>query len=204
MAPLEMFLRAYRSGHNVLSPEMYQHFGGDDILTQIQKYDPNARWTDTDLGGGEGGSAGAGKRLDFDITKMPTSQLPNGQVHGLHGLAPSNGSSAGLINSGYKWDDDLYGNVTDSRNLKKAKPGLLEILGPMLVTLGAPMAAGALAGAGIGVPGLASAVTGSGVGGSAPGWLTNLVKQGPKMLDSKKPNFMTLAQLAMKGLPRVG
>lgn len=187
---------------------MYQYFGGDDILKQLQQYDPNAKWTDTDLGGGEGGSRGTGKRLDFDITKMPTSKLPNGQVHGLHGLAPSNGSSGGLINPGYKWDDPVYGSVTDSKNLKFKREGIDKWAPAIaaLIAMGGPAIAGALAGAGIGGAGLTGAVTGSGVGGSAPSWLTGLVKQGPGMMDKVKAGNwqalgskgagMTLSQLA--------
>ena len=68
MAPLEMFLRAVTSGNTTFTPEMYQHFGGDDILKNLQKYDPSATWTSV-ASGGEGQPEGM--RLDFDVTKLP-------------------------------------------------------------------------------------------------------------------------------------
>lgn len=171
-APLETFLHAYRSGNTVFSPEMYAHFGGEDLLNTLRKYDPNATWTEQDLGGGEGGSQGKGYRLDFDITKMPGSKLPNGRTHELFGLAPAQGR---MLNDKYQWGDDLYGQVTDSRNLRKDAPAWWELVAPLAVSVLAPAAGAALMGSGIGLGvGGTSAVTGAAAGlgaGQIPGAL---------------------------------
>lgn len=176
-APLESFLRAITSGSATLSPEMYQHFGGDDILAQLQKYDPNAKWTDTELGGGEGGSQGWGKRLDFDVTKLPKSQKGTAG----YDLNPANLHTA--LPGSKSYADSVYGDVRNSKEFAPDKEALWTKLAPLAVATLAPMAGAALAGAGIGgVAGLTAGVTGSGVSGNAASWLANLVKQGPGML----------------------
>lgn len=184
-APLETFLHQYRSGHTSLTPELYQLYGGDDLLKAIQQYDPGAHWTDTMTGGGEGGEGTASKRLDFDLTKMPTSKMPNGVERAFHELAPSNMTTAGLKNSEYHWGDDLYGDVTDARNVKHKSEGI-EKFAPLIaaaISFGGPALAGALAGAGIGGAGLTSAATGSGLTGlnsfNLPNWLTQTLGKAP-------------------------
>ena len=144
-APLEMFLRAVTSGNTTFSPEMYAHFGGDDILTQVQKYDPNAKWVDSEIGGGEGGAQGMGKRLDFDITKLPTSKKGTAG----YDLRPANLLTAkpGSVAA----QDDVYGSVRNSSEMY-AKAGLLEQMAPYIAAMiaaGGPALGGALAGMGL-------------------------------------------------------
>jgi hypothetical protein len=209
-APLDIFLRNYRSGHVALTPEMYQHFGGDELLKSLQQFDPNAKWTDTEIGGGEGGSQGMGKRLDFDVTKMPNSKTPGGKDISWSEIAPSNFGSDGLKNPDFKWDDENYGEVTDSRNIKREVSGI-EKYAPLIaaaIAMGGPMAGGLLAGAGIGGgAGFTSAVTGGAAGlgagsvpgalgagtfaGSTPGWATNAVKGLPSSMDKIKGGDLT-------------
>lgn len=173
-APLEMFLRQLRSGNATLTPELYALYGGDKILEQVQKYDPEAKWSDVPISGGEAGEGAMGKRLDFDVTKIPKTTLPNGREMGFWEIAPSNGGSSGLKVDKYKWQDDLFGEVTDSRNLNHGKPAWWELVAPIAVATLAPMLGGALAGAGIGLgaAGSTSAVTGGAAGlaaGNIPG-----------------------------------
>lgn len=195
-APLENFLRAYTSGMTALTPEMYDHFGGDDILEQIRKFDPNAKWKDDVLtSGGEAGSGGiAAKRLDFDISKLPGSQRGSA---GLYDLAPSN-LHANLKNPNLAaYDDPVYGSVRNSREFAPDKMTLLEIIGPLLVSLAAPMAGSALAGMGIGAAGGTAGVTGglAGLGagniasGGVPTWLTKLAYKAPGIARGQANGF---------------
>ncbi len=170
MPALADFLRAVHSGHTTMTPEMYAHFGGDKILAEVQKFDPSAKWTDTSISGGEGGEGQAGKRLDFDITKMPkpkNSDLLNARV-----VADNDEN---LLNKKYKWDDESYGSITDSKNVNH-HVDFLDKYGPMLAALAisvvAPAAApalfGAMSGGALGAAALGAGFT-SGVTGAAAG-----------------------------------
>lgn len=192
MADLAGFLRALQSGHNTLSPEMYAHFGGDDILSKIQKFDPGAKWSDSAMGGGEGGEGPMGKRLDFDITKMPKPK--NTDLLNARAVADNDEN---LINKNYKWDDENYGSISTSKNIDHHVDNI-EKYGPaiaaMMIGMGGPMLGAALMGAGIGGgAGFTSAVTGGAAGlgsgaipgamgagtftaANAPGWLQQLAK----------------------------
>jgi hypothetical protein len=57
---------------------MYDYYHGDDLLKAVKQYDPNAKWTTTTLGGGEGGEGGTGKRLDYD-PRIMAQLLAGGQ-----------------------------------------------------------------------------------------------------------------------------
>jgi hypothetical protein len=180
-SPLETFLHQYTSGHNVLTPEMFQHFGGDDLLAQIKKYDPNATWTDV-VAGGEGQEAG--KRLDFDITKLPKIKTPSGSETGVFGINPANLGK--LRDESAVMDDPLYGKVTPSWNTRY-DPSLMERYAPLIaaaISMGGPALAGALASAGIGgTAGLTAGVTGSGLTGvnslGIPDWLVKQLGKAP-------------------------
>ena len=173
-APLETFIHQLTSGHNVLSPEMYAHFGGDDILAELQKYDPNAKFSDVQYGGQD--STEMGKRLDVDLTKLPTTKA--GAVYEIN---PRNLTDK-VRSEGAVYDDPVYGKVTASTNSIKASDPLWTKLAPLLVSMGGPAMAGALAGMGIGAAGLTGAVTGSGLSGAAtkiPGWLAGQMTKLP-------------------------
>lgn len=197
-APLETFLAAWRSGQNVLTPEMYEYFGGDAMLEQLRKYDPNATFTDTATYGGEGGDGPMGKRLDFDITKLPSVQ----------GIAPydlilSNAHER-IKDPSKVYDDPNYGSVTKVGNFYKDPDAKWTKFAPLFVSLLAPMAGGALAAAGIGAgatAGVTGAAAGLGAGNIAMGGketlLTQLMRKVPNLARQvgDNPNGITLQSL---------
>lgn len=186
-APLADFLSAVTSGHNVLTPEMYAYFGGDKILEELHKYDPNASFTDTEISGGEGGGSGMGKRLDVDLNKLPKSQ--RGSVAAFN-LNPSNlhenlkhpGSAAYL--------DPIYGSVRNSNEFAPDTKTALETWGPIVVA--------ALATAGAALPAMTAyaggtaAVTGGAAGleagnialGGAGNLFTSALQKAPQLANS--------------------
>lgn len=175
-APLETFLHAVTSGYNVLSQEMYDYYGGDAILDALRKYDPDARFTETQMPG-EG--EGVGYRLDFDASKLPASK---GGMAG-YDLNPSNLHDR-TKDSSAVYDDPVYGSVTNSANFYKDADATWTKLAPIAVGMLAPMAGAALAGAGIGgTAGLTAGVTGSGLGGAGtiPAWAAKLIAKAPQL-----------------------
>lgn len=204
-APLRDWLIQQRSGHNVLTPEMYQYFGGDAILQQLQKFDPNAQWSLVDISGGEGGGQGQGLRLDFDYTKLPTVGGPGGG-RGFYdtGLVPAWGGE--LRNSALVYNDPNYGPLTLPQNIKKQKdPGWVK-WAPLVVagaaTLGAGLpalaatagaaelgagaaaevgsaAAGAYGGTGAVTGGVAGLSAGNIAAQGAGSWWTSLLQKAP-------------------------
>ena len=198
-APLETFLHLVTSGHNVLTPEMYAHFGGDAILKELQKYDPNARFTQTQIGS-EGPETGM--RLDFDAALLPKSD------RGLAGfdLNPSN-LHENLRTNRPADEDEVYGSVRNSREFAPDQEALWTKLAPLLVTMGAPMAGAALAGAGIGGAGLTAAATGSGVGGAAtiPQWAAQLIGKAPSLAQKgANGGFDLMSVLSLLAGPAAG
>jgi len=178
------FLHMATSGNSVLSPEMWQYYGGDDLVKALQKYDPNAKVVTTSLGGGEGGDQGDGYRIDVDLSKLPKSSA------GLAGfdLNPSN-LHTNVINPNAVIDDPNYGSVTNSSNFYKEADPLWTKIAPLAVSMVAPMAGAALAGAGIGgAAGLTDAVTGAGLSGvntaNLPQWATQLLTRAPQTASS--------------------
>lgn len=174
-APLETFLHAVTSGHNVLSQEMYDHFGGDAILEALRKYDPDARFTETRMGGDDDR---IGYRLDFDWSKLPETKAGKGWS-----LNPSNLHDH-VKNPNAVYDDPVYGSVTNSANFYKDADATWTKLAPIAVGMLAPMAGAALAGAGIGgTAGLTAGVTGSGLGGAGtiPAWAAKLIAKAPQL-----------------------
>lgn len=178
-APLEAFLRYINSGMQDLTPEMYDSFGGEAILDAVRQYDPDAHFVDTKItSGGEAGGDGIdGKRLVYDVTKMPKSKFGNASLDlrsSDHFPKMRNPSAHGV--------DDLYGDVTNSANLVKPADPTWTKIAPLAVSLAAPMAGAALAGAGIGGAGITAAATGSGLGGAAsiPSWAAQLVTKAPQ------------------------
>ncbi len=174
-APLETFLHAVTSGHNVLTQEMYDHFGGDAILDALRKYDPDARFTETRMGGDDDR---IGYRLDFDWSKLPETKAGKGWS-----LNPSNLHDH-VKNPNAVYDDPVYGKVTNSANFYKDADATWTKLAPIAVGMLAPMAGAALAGAGIGgTAGLTAGVTGSGLGGAGtiPAWAAKLIAKAPQL-----------------------
>lgn len=173
-APLETFLHAVTSGHNVLSQEMFDHFGGEAMLDALRKYDPEARFTETQM---PGENNGTGYRLDFDWSKLPESKAGKGVA-----LNPAN-LHDNVKNKAAVYDDPVYGKVTNSANFYKDADAEWTKYAPLAVSVLAPMAGAALAGAGIGgAAGLTAGVTGSGLGGAAtiPKWAATLVSKAPQ------------------------
>lgn len=185
LAPgLRDWLLQHASGNNVLDQAAYDYFHGDDILRQIQQFDPNARWTPTEIGGGEAGTQGQGLRLDFDVTKLPGVGGPGGGKSIFDaGLVPVYDSNQSLRNADMVYDDPYYGRLTPVQNVNKPKGNpWLEYGGPIAVSLVAPYAAAGLAAAGYGgAAGLTAAATGSGLaaGAASPWWATTAAKSLP-------------------------
>lgn len=181
---LRAWLLQHYGGADVLNQDQYNYFGGDEVLRQVQQFDPNARWTPTDIGGGEGGSAGRGVRLDFDISKLPGVGGPGGGASLFDtGFRPVYDDSK-LYHPDMVYNDALYGNLTPYRNVDQGPAPFLQKYGPLIaaaIAMGGPAAAGALAGAGIGGgAGLTAAATGSGLSGAAaPWWATAATKALP-------------------------
>lgn len=173
-APLETLLSYLNSGYvgQAADDSIIGHFGGDDLLKAAQQYDPNAHWQNV-----TNGDAGAGRSLVVDIEKLPGSKAGKAG----YDLRASNFKESKYLKDPSKIaQDDVYGSVTNSSNFRDDQEAAWTKLAPLLVAALGPMAGAALAGAGIGGgAGLTAGVTGSGVTGSAPGWLTSLVKQGP-------------------------
>ena len=170
-APLAKLLSAVTSGNNVLSPELVDHFGGrEEILAALRSFDPNAMLTETETSGGEGGLGPMGLRLDFDVTKAPKSKM------GTLGYDLRASNFGDLKNPHAVVDDENYGSVTNSANVKKPNDPLWVKLAPLLVSVAAPYAGGALAGMGIGGTAGASANAGTGAGATTAGMSSVSVK----------------------------
>lgn len=177
---LRSWLQQYHSGYNVLPPEMFNMFNGDAILREIQKFDPNARWTQTAQYGGEGGDGPMGYRLDYDVTKLPTVGGPGGGRSIFEtGYVPVQ-DGATLLHPEMTYDDPYYGKITPAQNVKKASDPWWTYAAPIAVGMVAPWAAGALAASGIGgAAGLTAGVTGSGLTSGASSWWSNLLAKAP-------------------------
>lgn len=187
-APLEGFLRAIVSGNNVMTQEVLDAFGGESILEQLRKFDPDARLVESRITqGGEAGWGGEnapdgvkGYRLEFDWSKLPKSQAGSDWS-----INPADHRGGNLIDKGAVYDDPVYGKVTNSSNLRPDQEALWTKLAPIAVSMLAPMAGGALAGMGIGgTAGLTAAATGSGLGSAAssiPSWAVQIIKNSPSL-----------------------
>jgi len=178
---LRMWLLAQQSGSTALTDEMYDYYKGDDILRQVQQFDPNARWVPTALGGGESGNYGVGHRLEFEGGLLPKVGGPGGgKTIFDSGLVPVYDDSQ-LHNGSMVYNDPYYGPLTPMQNVKK-QGNILETALPFIgaaISLGGPALAGSLAAAGIGAGAATGAVTGSGVAagaGASPWWSSWLGK----------------------------
>jgi hypothetical protein len=161
-APLAGWNRADQSGMNRLPDWAYTNYGGDAILEAIRKYDPNAQWSSGSMYGGEAGdSAEQGRRLDYDPRLLPAA------VGNLGWMRPTSILDDQLRNAGMKYYDPMYGWVTDPRNGPKNHTSWWEYAAPLAISLLAPYAAPAIAGA-MGVPAAAAGFT-SGVTAGAAG-----------------------------------
>jgi hypothetical protein len=167
---LRNFLLQYVSGYNVLPQEMYDLYGGDEILRQLQQYDPSAKWVPTATYGGEGGDGPMGYRLEFDPRALPAVDGPGGGKNFFEtGLAPVH-DGEDMYRGEMVYEDPIYGTLTPRQNIKKAADPWWTYAAPLAVGVLAPWAAGGLAAAGVGgTAGLTGAVTGSGVAAAAGG-----------------------------------
>lgn len=195
-APLEGFLRAITSGNNVMTQEVLDAFGGESIIEQLRKFDPDARLVESRItSGGEAGWGGEnapdgvkGYRLEFDWSKLPRSKAGSDWS-----INPADHRGGHLINPSAVYDDPVYGKVTNSGNLRPDKEALWTKLAPIAVSMLAPMAGGALAGMGIGgSAGLTAAATGSGLTGvgTLPKWMVQLISKAPNMASGARNNGM--------------
>lgn len=169
---LSGFLRYYRSGYGNgnTTQEMYDYFGGDDILKALKKFDPNASWGVEDDGNGN-----KSYNLQYDQSKLPTNKF--GQFLDMKPLYNDHND---LYNPTYKYNDQNWGDITATKNVKKAKDPMWTKLAPLVPGIVAPWAAGMLAGAGVGAGAAGTAAaTGSGLTGTAPSWITAGVRSLP-------------------------
>lgn len=186
-APLEGFLRAIVSGHNVMTQEVLDAFGGASILEALRKFDPDAKLVEDRITqGGESGWGGEnapdgvkGYRLDFDWAKLPKSQAGSDWS-----INPAD-LHANVKDPSLVYDDPVYGKVTNSSNFHKDADPLWTKLAPIAVSMIAPLAGAGLAGMGIGgTAGMTAAATGSGLGAAAssiPSWAVQLIKNSPAL-----------------------
>lgn len=162
-APLANWNRSYYSGYTTLPDEMYDLYGGDQILDAIRKYDPNAHWETTSQYSGEGGEGPLGRKLVFDERLMPA---PAGN---LGWARPTSILDDKLHAAGMKYYDPVYGWVTDPRNIAHPQDKI-DKWGPPIaaaaISMLAPWAAPALAGA-MGVAPAAAGFTSAVTGGAA-------------------------------------
>lgn len=202
---LHNFLALYNSGMmNNLDDDMYKAYGGDDIIKSLKEFDPDAHWEYTAPGMGNEGSGGPSDkgsyRLQFDISKLPkpkgmdTYEARNTELTG------------GMYNPAMKYDDENYGSITHSKNVKKPKDPLWTKLAPMVPGMLAPWAAGYLATMGIGGAGLTGAATGSGLGAGASGALGKAISSGVKALPGiaggvSQGNYTGLAKAGLSFVP---
>ena len=166
---LSGFLRYYRSGYGNgnTNQEMYDYFGGDDILKALQKFDPSARWNMT-----QDDSGNKNYDLSYDISKLPSNKF--GQFLD---MKPMYNDHNDLYMPDLHYQDQNWGNITHTKNVKKPTDPTWTKLAPLVPGLVAPWAAGMLAANGIGAAGMASSVTGSGVAaGKVPGFIANLTR----------------------------
>lgn len=145
---------------------------GQDMLTALRAYDPNATFTPVQLGG-EGGSGATTYQLQYDPSLLPGSGNPQwdigGALGGANPVSAGYGSYAGgssfvprwgsandpsqLINPAAVYQSPTYGTITDLRNFKPQGASWLDIVGPLAVGafgFGAPLLAGALSGGALG------------------------------------------------------
>jgi hypothetical protein len=143
----------------------------NDLLGRLQKFDPNASISyQTYSGGGDDPSQYGSWVANVDMSKLPrpvtaagkTSAQSPARVAELqragidptgffdtNNIASTSVAKNGLRNPNLVWQDPVYGQLTDTRNIKQESPGWLDMLGPMAV-----MGVGALLG---GLPALAGA-----------------------------------------------
>lgn len=195
---LSKFLNFYNSYSNQAMPkEIYDVFGGDSLLEAIKKFDPSANFSMEKMAGE--GNENFGYKLNFDLNKMP---IPSGFKDWGDGISarPSDWND-GMINPNMYKNDPNYGKITHVSNTKKQKDPTWTKYAPLAVGIGGPLAAGWLAGMGIGAPGLTGAVTGSGMGGaSAPKWVAQLAKGIPQQLAKSGGKFNPLGMAAGIGM----
>jgi hypothetical protein len=194
-----MWLQQQVSGHNVLTPEMYDYFGGDDLLAQLQKFDPAARWSLVDIGGGEAGSSGQGLRLDYDPAKLPAVGGPGGGRSIFDaGLVPVYDNS-NLHNPAMVYEDPYYGRLTIAANVVKEKQPWWVTAAPLVVaglaTAGAAvpaLAAGGVAGGTAGVTGGAAGLAAGNIAaGGASTWWSQLLAKAPSIAKAVTPATST-------------
>lgn len=208
------------SGQGTVTPEMWAHFDGDQMLEHLKKYDPNAKIITEDIGGGEGGSQGKGFRVEMDTSKLPKSTA------GTLGLDLRESNFGQLKNPNGVVHDENYGDVTNSANIVKPKDPAWTHYAPLAIaaiaSMGAALPAAAAAegvgagagawggaaladGAGTGIAsGLTSAVTGSGLTGintaGMPSWLVQLASKSPTLARQiADGNFNPLSLLPVAG-----
>jgi hypothetical protein len=173
---------------------MYDYWHGDEILKQLQKYDPNARVVQVaDSSGGEGGGgSGVGWKFEFDQSKLPAMGPAGYNVD----WAPANRE---LRNPNLVYNDPIYGPLTPRQNIAKQKDPWWVTAAPLavagLATAGAAipaLAAGGVAGgtAGVtgGAAGLAAGNIASGIGNT---WWSQILSKAPQLARMATPPTAT-------------
>ncbi len=198
---LQAFLNQYHSGHGTMTQEMYDHFGGDDILAQLKKYDPNVSVTETSISGGEGGEGAAGKKIDFDVSKLPTPKggLDLLNMRAAEGLRDKgSGDHHYLRDPSAVYEDDAYGKITHASNVGKTQDFLDKygpVIGPLLVSVVAPMAAPAMFAA------MSGGALGAGAGGLAAGFTSGVTSGAAGLGAGATPGALGAGTFTMADAP---
>lgn len=150
-APLDKFLQ-YRSGG---TPGRIQSTD-EGLLQQLLAYDPNARFVD-EAGGGDNPTQE--RYIVYDESKLPAFK---GNLNQAREVLNNTLRDKTRIHT-----DENYGDWTEPANVVNPKDAAWVKYAPLLVSLAAPMAGGALAAAGIGAAGGTAGVTGGIAGLSA-------------------------------------
>lgn len=194
---LQAYLRYLHSGYmnqDSMDQEMYDYFGGDNILEGIKGFDPDAAWevvTDEETGKKK-------YRLKYAQEKLPGTKFG-------HHMYAKDTMIGDMADPKLQYNDENYGAITHGKNIKKGADKWWTYAAPLAVGIGAPLAAGALAGAGIGgTAGLTSSVTGSGMGAAAAGkagsTMANLARSFPQQVGSLAEGKFNPTSLAVAGL----
>src|SRR6478609_2317516 len=106
-------------------------------LQAVQKYDPNAQYVATQLGG-EGGSGATTYTLSYDATKLPGAtggQLGQGKTGAGTGatfMPTFSTVQPGMTLTGPTRDGGAYGNIVDNKNIG-GNSSWLDWVGPLAV-----------------------------------------------------------------------
>ena len=169
---------------------------GQQFLTALQKYDPNAQWVNSATYGGEGGGSGEAQyTLQYDPSKLPSQpqgmDMNAGAFAALHD-DPNAGYRGHLFDNSALNNDSFWGTTTPRSNLNTAADdrNIVDIIGPLVV--GAATMGGSLLGTAPGM--LAGGFNAAGSGAFAAGGGAAYSGAGSQLVSSLVQKFPGLLQ----------